>query len=160
MCPAILLACAGIVAGMAHRDPTFSPTVIRYDELRSGAASRTLAAALSETGLVALSNLPSYEPLRQSVLAASHACGAAPDAAQSHTFQDGATRRTLATFTIPGRGGAQQISPHASSEACQDLEERAAPFRDLVAEATDAFAAQLTALFGSSRTPDVEAAKI
>lgn len=126
---------------LAADPPPFHPVSIPHSGLVDGSSSTALISALASSGVVAIKGIPGYAALRSDILAATPACAATP-AAAAHTFPDGTTRRTLATHSLPGAGGVQ---PLASAEGeCAAFERAAAPFRALVAAATNLFAERLS----------------
>ena len=90
-----------LVLALLASGATFSPTRISYTELRNGGASATLADALSSHGIIAVTNIPGFAAGRKTVLAHAASCATFE---QSQTFQDGTTRKTIATQTIAGSG--------------------------------------------------------
>ena len=143
------------VTGLAAWAPpaSFTPASISHADLLSGGANHLFASALADVGMVSVRDIPDYAALRRAILPKFHACAEVSHAAQSHTFDDGATRRTLATLTVPGPGGAQKL-PHESTDAsCADFEQTAADFRSLVADVTTHFTERLSSLLPSSPSP-------
>lgn len=147
----------------------FSPTTIPYASLKDPANFAAHAkAALEETGIIQVVDVPNYASLRREVLGLSNACASKSEAAQAHTFDDGTTRRTLATHTVPGPGGTQPVitgeedkkNSAKNSAACASLNRAAGPFREAVAEATRLFGARLSDLLNTPLALSTEAADV
>mmetsp|Transcript_24609 Transcript_24609/g.40815 ORF Transcript_24609/g.40815 Transcript_24609/m.40815 type:complete len:709 (+) Transcript_24609:44-2170(+) len=126
--------------------PTFQPTAIQFSTLSDGLAKDELEQALTDVGMISVTDIPNYSTLKLQVLTQSHECSKKSQAAAEHTYSDGTTRRTLATYTIPGPGGAQAIDHKTSDKACADFDDSAARFRAVVADVTNVFSERLSAL--------------
>ena len=64
----------------------------------------------------------------------------------SHTFDDRTTRRTIATHTIPGPGGAQEIKITKDTKACEEFKVLSKPFRESIDSAVRRFGERLSGL--------------
>jgi hypothetical protein len=135
-----MLSVVGLVMSAAASVPaTLRPFSVDFSAL---SASPDLAAALARDGIIHVTAIPEYAELRPAALAGAQECDMFPE---SHTFADGTMRRSMAARTVPGRGGVQPF-PLDSTYKCQALHAALAPFRALVAEATDRFASALSDL--------------
>lgn len=118
-------------------------SLVRGDE----AVSAVMRAALIDSGMISVTGIPGYAELRKTTLARSDTCGASSHAAQSHTYSDGTTRRTMATHSISGPGGAQPIKHEDNTgNHCASFDVAANRFRETVSSTTNTFAERLSAL--------------
>ena len=128
---------------------SFSPHTIPYGALADAGrftaeGADVLREALSSSGIVQVTGVPGYAKGRKAVLEGAAACGTW---SQTHTFDDATTRRTMATHTIPGPGGAQPFNnPGKDSAACREFAAASEPFRDGIDGAVRLFGARLAAL--------------
>mmetsp|Transcript_17822 Transcript_17822/g.58226 ORF Transcript_17822/g.58226 Transcript_17822/m.58226 type:complete len:689 (-) Transcript_17822:932-2998(-) len=131
-------------AALAMAAVSSAPATLRPFSVDMSAlsASRELAAALTSDGIIQVTSIAGYAELRSEVLAGALECNTFPE---SHAFEDGTTRRSIAARTVPGRGGVQPFPLDATSK-CQAFESALAPFRALVLEATEQFASALSEL--------------
>ena len=131
---------------LASLSPTASLTIpsVAHAALKSGddQALASMRTALSDVGMIALTGIPGYAALRNQVLADSAKCASWE---QEHTFDDQTTRRTMASRTIPGPGGAQPFKTSATAE-CAEFTAAVEPFRTTVDEAVRLFGARLGGL--------------
>jgi hypothetical protein len=99
--------------------------------------------ALSEHGIVSVTDVPGYAQSLKDTMQHLHACAmdsSSDGNSKEHTFSDGTVRRTMATFTIPGPGGQQTIpSVHTDTDACRAFTTASDQLRESVAGATEAF---------------------
>eukprot|EP00965_Chrysotila_dentata_P132691 4387528-Pleurochrysis_carterae.AAC.1 len=129
---------------------SFKPQIISFDTLsqsRSFAsdAHQLLAEALSNSGIIQLSNIPQFAALRKEVLASAHTCLSDNSVGASHTFEDGTLRRTIASLTVTGPGGAQPFAD-AKSSRCDQFNSVSDKFRAVADEAVRAFTTTLTSM--------------
>eukprot|EP00588_Corethron_pennatum_P008873 CAMPEP_0194275272 /NCGR_PEP_ID=MMETSP0169-20130528/8158_1 /TAXON_ID=218684 /ORGANISM="Corethron pennatum, Strain L29A3" /LENGTH=766 /DNA_ID=CAMNT_0039018695 /DNA_START=35 /DNA_END=2332 /DNA_ORIENTATION=+ len=131
----------------ASKEVVHTPFKISYDDLldqkmfdQSG--SSLLFDALSEYGIISVTNVPGYAVSRRKTLSRLHDCALSSSATKIHTFGDGTVRRTMATNTIPGPGGRQEIKHETDS--CSSFSANSEKFRSSVAGAIKAFSSGLT----------------
>ena len=83
------------------------PHRISYKDLLKNekATQDSFMEALSEVGLVSITDIPSYEESKKNALNwIFHECTEDSESSMSFKYDDGTVRRTLATHTIPGPG--------------------------------------------------------
>mmetsp|Transcript_1934 Transcript_1934/g.4153 ORF Transcript_1934/g.4153 Transcript_1934/m.4153 type:complete len:746 (+) Transcript_1934:136-2373(+) len=131
----------------ASKEVVHTPFKISYDDLldqklfdQSGSSS--LFDALSEYGIISVTNVPGYAASKRNTLSRLHDCALSSSATKIHTFDDGTVRRTMATNTIPGPGGRQEIKH--KTDACSSFSTNSEEFRSSVAGAIKAFSSGLT----------------
>ena len=125
--------------------PTHQPTSVPYGTLVNPSADASeLRSALRDVGLVQITGIPGFETLRQKVLDGAATCDTWK---QTHTFEDGTERKTIASRSIPN--GPQPFDLPTGA-ACDKFAHDLVPFRALVADATAAFSKKLTELVGNS----------
>ena len=137
---------------------SFTPDRISYNVLtsdpllESSQDSSRLLGALSKDGIVSITNIPGFRPLKEGVMRHLHACiQEQGDKVFTRVQKDGTVRRTFSSSTIPGPGGAKPFeSLDESSDKCRRFSERLEEFRSSVREATHAFADRLTHELGTS----------
>lgn len=122
---------------------TFNPHRISFADLSKLNASfgreSAFLDALSDVGLVSIRDVPGYAALKDRALASLHACVLA-SSAPATVFADGTRRRSLATRTVPGPGGAQSIFPSGTADpACSTFAEASDALRSVVSDVTEAF---------------------
>lgn len=157
-----ILLLADVQQGFAARAPLenakgsirqFRPIRVDFDDIvkntKDPKNGSRLLEALQDVGMVSVTNMPeSFRRYKQETLAWTHACALQSDSMKDHVFSDGATRRTMATHTIRGPGGMQDVQ-HGSAanvEACRSFTEASRQFRQMVDSVTTAFAIQLSDL--------------
>ena len=126
----------------------FVPQRISFESLLNGddsLDSSVFVKALTESGMLSITDIPRLHSTRNEALASLDACLSDSKAAQEHVFPDGTHRHTLATHSVPG--GIQKIQHGIASEACQSFDESSDSFRATVAWATQTFADRLTEYF-------------
>ena len=127
---------------------TFEPARIPFEALKPGASSKhleMLANAIATTGIVQITDVPGYAAGRKAVLTSASACD---DWSQVHTFDDHTTRRTIATHTIPGPGGMQEMKITKDTKACEEFKALSGPFRQGVDVSVRLFGERLSDLLG------------
>jgi hypothetical protein len=127
------------------------------EEFQSSHTSDLLMDALTNYGIVSIKNLPGrYIDSKNKALAYLNACALESSATQEHAFPDGTVRLTMATRTVPGPGGQQEVKHGVSSEslACDDFSDASDMLRGSVSQAVRAFSARLSSVLNSaSSTP-------
>ncbi|KAF0683028.1 Aste57867_24881 [Aphanomyces stellatus] len=117
-------------------------------DLRDANEGPALVAAIKETGIVALKNIPNYESTRAAYLKAADACVSARDAPVTHKrLVDGTRRRTLSTFAD------LDVVPDSLTAACPDYVAALTAFNGVVDQATLAFAKALDGSSGAESKP-------
>jgi hypothetical protein len=159
------LLAASLFISPAHAKSTFRPYRLDFQTLMDESAFSASYArqdfldALTSVGLVSITGIPSSRFKKQDVLSwGFHECVASTGVGQEYRFPDGTTRRTVATHTIPGPGGARQVFQEddsaTSSKVCTIFSEASIEFRSVVADVTEAFASRLTSVLeGALSTP-------
>jgi len=145
---AVLAATLALLLGASGaRGDAFRPPRLAWSELAAPteASRAALLEALTEVGLVSIADVPGLSEHRAAALGRLRACAADSPEAQVHTFGDGALRRTLATHTVPGPGGAQPLLHGPVPPACAEFQPAGDALRSAVREATAAFAAAMDA---------------
>ena len=135
-----------LALAIAAPTATFEPVRVPWSALAPDASSEhsdILAKAISMTGIIQVTGIPGYASGRKSVLEMASACD---DWAQIHTFDDRTTRRTIATHTIPGPGGAQEIKITKDTKACEEFKVLSKPFRESIDSAVRRFGERLSGL--------------
>jgi len=128
----------------------FRPHTISFQDLqRARTGHAILHEALSEVGLVAISDIPGYPELRSQVLSSAHRCLRAlpDDDARGHFFEDGTERRTLA-MAVGGEPALRKDLP-----SCNQLRAELGRFRDLVGRVSHIFASRLGELLNLGDSP-------
>jgi len=127
---------------------TFSPARISYGDLRDRkggtSSSDVLLNALRQVGMVSITNIPSFRPIKLETLKSLPDCIQKSSDVATHIFPDGTLRQTIATHTLAGD---MQTMKHYSTNnsACQALDQVSDTFREVVADVTNAFAIHLAA---------------
>ncbi|KAK3268024.1 hypothetical protein CYMTET_23447 [Cymbomonas tetramitiformis] len=100
--------------------------------------------ALTNQGLVTVSDIPGFAELRREVLVGMHVCGSAATKARTTVFEDGTSRNTLATIA-KGDGELIDIDiGKAAYGACTaSLMKKVSEFRSLVSATAKAFTERL-----------------
>ena len=139
---------------LASASGTFHPERISFVDISndgtftSSKVRDAFTSALSNVGMVAIKNVPGYAAQRSRALSQIHSCAVDSTAARSHTFPDGTVRRTMATHTVPGPGGAQKLSHgESASSSCKEFTMASDPLRSIIARVTQAFANRLGETF-------------
>mmetsp|Transcript_48457 Transcript_48457/g.73207 ORF Transcript_48457/g.73207 Transcript_48457/m.73207 type:complete len:659 (-) Transcript_48457:105-2081(-) len=140
---AIVLLAFSLDSASAKAMPLYQPHRISYEELvmNKGYGTESFMEALSSVGLITVNGIPGYAHQRNDALLRLHGCSLESKAALSHKFEDGTVRRTMATHTIPGPGGAQSILH--DSDACASFDAASKTLRSTVADVTAAFGKSL-----------------
>lgn len=110
-------------------------------------ASEVFERALSDVGLMVVSNIPGLHELRADVLLGAQSCSTASPKAQTVTLSDGTMRRTLATVTRAGVAEEIDHGVMAGDVRCKALNSRSRAFRELVGRTATAFAQRLGDVF-------------
>jgi len=139
---ALLLSTQGATAGQPFR-----PHRVPHAELAHGPdfsrspAGLAFTKALSDVGMVTISDIPGYAALRREVLQGAHKCLQAlpEELARGHTFEDGTVRTTLAMSDTSGTRDAW----HGGESRCMSLRSQMSEFRTLVNDVSRAFSARL-----------------
>eukprot|EP00586_Coscinodiscus_wailesii_P012615 CAMPEP_0172514168 /NCGR_PEP_ID=MMETSP1066-20121228/257814_1 /TAXON_ID=671091 /ORGANISM="Coscinodiscus wailesii, Strain CCMP2513" /LENGTH=421 /DNA_ID=CAMNT_0013294719 /DNA_START=82 /DNA_END=1344 /DNA_ORIENTATION=- len=126
------------------------PHRISYDSLldeevfhKSG-TSTAFVDALSEYGIISIKDIGGFSENKRQTLIHLHECAKYSAATKEHTFHDGTVRLTMATHTIPGGDGQQEIHHGAlDSEACAEFTNASDKLRKNVHEAVGAFSERL-----------------
>jgi hypothetical protein len=160
---ASVLGRAGLIAAQSDSAPSaaYRPPKIAYRDLVADEESfsgHALLGALGHVGMISVTGIPGMADMKRQVLTKVDACARRSRAVQTHTFGDGTVRRTLATHTVPGPGGVQEIHHHDDDAndgdtICNEFAKDSKVFRSTVAEVTNAFAARLSSLLDISPTP-------
>lgn len=128
----------------------FRPHVVSFRDLSSTRSDHpVLRQALSDVGMVAISDIPGYQELRGKVLSGAHRCLQAlpQETARGHIFEDGTERRTLAMAATG------ETPLHDNVAACAELQAELGSFRNLVSEVSRTFAAHLSAMLNLGDEP-------
>ena len=155
-------------ASLSHDDfgPDFTPDRLEYSVLdsdpsilsRSG-SYEPLLDSLSSEGLVSITNVPDFAPLKRSMMQWLHTCIGDQGVEADHVLEmiqnDGTIRRSFASVTKPGPNGEQDFvlkseDKETLSPACVEFSNRLEGFRAKVADVTALFSKRLHAEMGSS----------
>jgi len=129
---------------------TFRPHTVSYQDLESARGEHPLLRqALTDVGMVAISDIPGYQELRRKVLAGAHRClqDLPQDDARGHIFEDGTERRTLAM------AAAGEVPVHGDVASCAGLQDELKSFRTLVSSVSRTFAGTLGAMLNLGDEP-------
>lgn len=107
-----------------------------------GRANDVLEDAFVSQGMVALGGIPGFAKLRKEVLRDSHACISVSPKTQSHVFEDGTERRTLAASSVSALG-LQPVDHGSDTAACSAFDVSSTAFRKLVGSVVDVFSSWL-----------------
>ncbi|KAK3243761.1 hypothetical protein CYMTET_46596 [Cymbomonas tetramitiformis] len=145
------LICAASRTPTATRPAHFQIPSFDYSSFIDHASVDTPAAlrrALSSNGILAVTNIPRFAEARRDALPHLDAC--ANRSSDSHTvnFEDGTSRRTLATVAF-GNGTLTPLFNTAERNACSDtLVRRVQDFRAIVSETAALFARRVDEVYG------------
>ena len=157
-----LLAVNAAAAAAVELNGLFHPTKISHETLlrlhskgndnnndAAAASSSLIIQALSQTGMISITGIPSFDPDKDETLRWMHACALESQATKEQTFADGTRRRTLATHTLPNDevDNKHKIAhevPHSVS--CDQFDASSQAFRARVADVTQVFAEVLSGL--------------
>lgn len=152
-----LLALLATTASVAVAIPTHRR--LDYDSLASSSSPDLLLEALSQNGLVSITNLPNnFHETKRSVLSHLHSClmdmegidDSAATVAMTTRLRDGTIRRSIATTpssTLP--------SSLPDTAACRRFQADSAEFRASVENATETFADRLSTELSTIMKPSV-----
>eukprot|EP00947_MAST-08B_sp_MAST-8B-sp1_P005717 g5717.t1 len=115
----MLAALTTLLVAASAAATTIRPVQLPFSHLGDGLALRE--ALLKGEGLLQIADVPGFAELRKQALGAVHTCG---QYAAETRFPDGAIRRTVASRTVPGPGGAQPFvfGPASSAPVAESLE--------------------------------------
>jgi len=136
-------------------DFSFAPERLSFDDLKAHATDTLLIDALSKEGIVSITGIPGFKDMSRNLLAHLHSCLVDMDNQENSftsEYSDGTVRRTIASVTIPGPGGARPFDYDEESLNCQDFSKDLTLFRKTVDSATEFFAERLTLEMGSALT--------
>jgi len=175
----ILLLLPGSALGNEYRStqlrttlPSYTPVRLSYQSLSVDSSSPPLGDharksyplldSLSDSGLVSITNIPGFAVLKNDVMRHLQECLDDQEKGSGnvldHAYDDGTVRRTMATVTVPGPGGAQALFKDTewaqNVPSCDNLRQLSNTFRKLVQDVTNTFAHRLTTELGHSiRSP-------
>ena len=132
MTPLLVLASTALFAPSSK---PFRPPIVSLGDLDD---HKSLAAALSIDGIVAIADIPNYASSRVAALNAAHAC----DLPASHKFADGTSRLTTAADSLDSPLDGCEHLDDARSQTLMD-------FRSIVAAVTETFTDALSAVVGA-----------
>lgn len=143
-----------IAASSVSADRAVSPSRITFDALGRVDYDSLLVNALSTDGFVSVTNIPGFKQTKRKLMSNLHSClmDLGDDTVTAHYFDDGTTRRSFATSTLP-KIGAQplktlELEDIEMSESCQSFQRELSSFRSSVETATKLFSHQLSAGMG------------
>ncbi|KAF0683029.1 Aste57867_24882 [Aphanomyces stellatus] len=137
-----------VLAAAAAAQSTFPTYDVPAFDLSDATQAPALVAALKETGIVALKNLPNFESTRAAYLKAADACVSAQHGLVSHKrLVDGTRRRTLSTYADV------DLVPETLTAACPDYVATLTAFDAVVDRASLAFAKALDGASGAENQP-------
>eukprot|EP00934_Nitzschia_sp_Nitz4_P003513 Nitzschia sp. Nitz4//scaffold195_size40117//37913//40184//NITZ4_007582-RA/size40117-snap-gene-0.11-mRNA-1//-1//CDS//3329540383//3503//frame0 len=146
------------VGGDDNRSGAFQPFRVSYNSLvednkgENTESDLLLLDALTNVGMVSVTNMPaSFRQSKKETLEWTHPCVEASAATKEHIFEDGTSRKTIATHTVPGPGGIQAMD-HGSSDhgPCANFDRASYEFRQEVDKTTRAFANRVSHLLDAS----------
>ena len=158
----LILAVQSCTEASTETQAEFRPDRVTYDILSSDPSTGTatpsayepLLDALSTEGLVSVTDIPGFAPLKRSLMKWLHTCimdqGSDADNVLEMVQKDGTIRRSFASVTVPGPGGDQDFTLTAEegqslSPACHEFSKNLKEFRGLVADTTAMFSKRLHA---------------
>jgi len=136
----------GIVTS-ALGNAVHEPYRISLSDLLSEDFSEPFLDALTEVGIVAIKDIPGYASNKNQALSYLHSCNVESETREV-SLKDGTVRRTLATKTVSGPGGAQKIFMNKKQEeippSCLKFVLSSNGLRSAVDSATKTFAKKLS----------------
>eukprot|EP00808_Paulinella_micropora_P006331 g589.t1 len=129
---------------------SFSPAEFPWDKIQhsDGQTRQQLLEALESSGMLSVTDIPSFASLRPAVLAAAHRCSSTQhDRVKTSVFPDGTARRTLALpAALPNSGISSLPLQELSSlnADCTEFARLAADFRQLLDTVSMGFARVLS----------------
>jgi len=128
---------------------SLKPGSVAFGDLTHGhsfseKARKTIENALTNVGIVTVSDIPGYDVLRRHVLREAHRCAQVSPEAMRYTFDDGTMRTSLGG--VSDASGAHEIPVGEGVEivaACKDFHASSSKFRDLIARISESFGARL-----------------
>ena len=150
-----------VAASSEKADVSLNLSRISYDNLSDPydlkVKNQILLDALSEDGIVSITNIPGFAKLKKDTLTWLHACIMDQgDMNRKLTHDDGTVRRTMASITVPGPGGAQPFKFIDDKDgdhlpvSCQKFSSNLTLFRNRVEDSIKDFAHRLSVEMGSS----------
>jgi len=129
----------GLPNALANEGDVFVPTRISYKQLLELDTAPMLVEALSTVGMVSIGDIPDFDSKR--VLSALPSCSSESLRATKLVFEDGTTRKTIATHST-GIGRSSFLE-NGHTEACIAFDDAALPFRETVSDVALALASLL-----------------
>jgi len=151
----IALALAMKTSATLVSNSIFTPQRISHAELISNDYDPRLLETLSNDGIVSITDIPGFNEKKNNLMRHLHACltdmdNKGEETINKNEYNDGTVRRTMASVTIPGPGGARPFDYDESSANCQEFNKDVGAFRKMVDSTTDEFAVRLSNDMGSA----------
>ena len=131
----------------------FTPQRFSREKLVSSTYNQELLDILSSDGIVSITDIRGFKDMRNNIMTHLHPClkdSQKGETIHENQYNDGTIRRTMASVTIPGPGGARPFDYNEAASSCKDFSRDLASFRKLVDLVTDEFADRLTYEMGAS----------
>ena len=147
------LAMALKVSSTHVSDALFTPQRLSHEILTSVGFHTHLLDALTTDGIVSITNIPGFNDVKRSLMTHLHSCMIDMEHGEhlyKTSYNDGTIRRTLASVTIPGPGGARPFDYDATSLNCQAFSKDLGLFRKMVDSTTDLFASRVSEEIGTA----------
>ena len=132
---------------------TFTPRRLSHSQLTAHSTDSLLIETLSTDGIVSITGIPGFQENKRNLMTYLHSCLTDMENdsnAFQNQYKDGTVRRTMASVTIPGPGGARPFDYDKDSANCQEFSKGLDSFRKMVDSTTDEFADRLSMEMGSS----------
>jgi len=123
-------------------DAAYSPARISFESLQNGNAEATLRQALEEVGMIAITDIPSFDSKVETMKLLPLCMEESSEETVEHTFGDGTRRRTMATHSS-GTSASSSLSV-ANHPICEDFETASQSFRETVGNVVGVFADELS----------------
>ena len=140
-----------VSASPVSADRAVKPSRITFDALGRIDNDSLLVKALATDGLVSLTNIPGFKQSKRRLMSNLHTCmlDLGDDIVTAHHFDDGTTRRSFATSTLPEVGAQpikslEDIPMNSNSKSCQSFQGELSSFRSSVEAATNLFSQKLS----------------
>ena len=130
------------IAASESSNDLYRPYRISFSDLVNDDFSEPFLDALTDVGLISITDIPGYASNKDQALSLLHSCASGTSEARKAKLKDGTIRQTLATKTVSGPGGAQKILK-TSSIICNDFIQASDSLRSSIDSATRSFANKL-----------------
>lgn len=142
-----------VSSSFASDTQLFTPLRLSHESLTSVSFDTHLLDALTTDGIVSITNIPGFNDVKRNLMTHLHSCMLDMENNENlfkSSYNDGTIRRTMASVTIPGPGGARPFDYDAKSLNCQAFSKDLELFRKMVDSTTDMFASRVSMDMGSA----------